>query len=81
MTKVIAVFDIGKTNKKIFLFDKDFKVVYNHSTRFNEIKDDDDYPCDNIEAIENWIQNTTKTIQQEGVYDIKASIFLHTVLP
>ena len=75
MMKVVAVFDIGKTNKKIFLFDKDFKVVYNHSTRFDEIKDDDGYPCDDIEAIENWIQNTTKTIQEEGVFDIKAINF------
>jgi len=75
MTKVIAVFDIGKTNKKIFLFDKEFKVVYNHKTRFDEIKDDDGHPCDDIEAIENWIQKTIKTIQQEGVYDIKAINF------
>jgi len=75
VTKVIAVFDIGKTNKKIFLFDHNFKVVFNNSTRFDEIKDDDDYPCDNIEAIENWIQNQIKTIQQQDVFDIKAINF------
>jgi len=75
MKKVIAVFDIGKTNKKIFLFDEHFKVVFNNSTRFDEIKDDDDYPCDNIEAIENWIQNQIKTIQQQGIYNIKAINF------
>jgi len=75
VTKVIAVFDIGKTNKKILLFDVNFKVVFNNSTRFDEIKDDDDFPCDNIEDIENWILNEIKTIQQEGVFDIKAINF------
>lgn len=75
MTKVIAVFDIGKTNKKIFLFDEYFKVVFKKSTRFNEIKDDDDDPCDNIDAIERWILNQIKTIQEQGVFDIKAINF------
>jgi len=75
VTKVIAVFDIGKTNKKVFLFDEQFKVVFNNSTRFEEIKDDDNFPCDDIEAIENWIQYQIKTIQQEGFFNIKAINF------
>lgn len=75
MTKVIAVFDIGKTNKKIILFDKRFNIIYNKSTRFDEIKDDDGDPCDNIEAIERWMLNQIKTIQQQGVFDIKAINF------
>ena len=37
--KVTAVFDIGKTNKKFFLFDKDFKEVYKEYTSFKEIED------------------------------------------
>ena len=41
MQKVIAVFDVGKTNKKILLFNKDFEVVYTNSIRFEEIVDDD----------------------------------------
>ena len=57
MKKVIAIFDIGKTNKKIILFDKNFELVYQNSKRFDEIIDDDNYPCDDIESIENWIQN------------------------
>jgi len=27
-TKVIAIFDIGKTNKKLLLFNQDLQVVY-----------------------------------------------------
>lgn len=75
MKKVIAVFDIGKTNKKIFLFDKDFNVVYTNSIRFEEIDDDDNYPCDDIEAIEDWIKNEVKTIQENSEFSIKAINF------
>ena len=39
--KVTAVFDIGKTNKKFFLFDKDFKEVHKEYIMFDEIVDED----------------------------------------
>ncbi|PQB08905.1 hypothetical protein BST83_00645 [Polaribacter filamentus] len=75
MQKVIAVFDIGKTNKKIFLFNKDFEVVYTNSIRFEEVLDDDNYPCDDIESIEAWIKNEIKTIQKNNEFTIKAINF------
>ena len=75
MKKVIAVFDIGKTNKKIFLFDEKFEVVYTNSIRFDEIVDDDNYPCDDIGAIEDWIQNEIKIIQEKNKFSIKAINF------
>lgn len=75
MQKVIAVFDIGKTNKKIFLFNKDFEVVYTNSIRFEEVVDDDNYPCDDIESIEAWIKNEIKTIQENNVFTIKVINF------
>ena len=75
MKKVIAVFDIGKTNKKIFLFDENFDVVYNNSIRFEECVDDDNYPCDDIDAIETWIKNEIKTIQEKKEHIIKAINF------
>ena len=75
MKKVIAVFDIGKTNKKIFLFDKDFEVVYKDLVRFDEIVDDDSYPCDDIESIEKWIKNEVKTIQDKKEFSIRAINF------
>ena len=75
MKKVIAIFDIGKTNKKILLFNENFEVVFKNSTRFDEVVDDDNYPCDDIEAIENWIQREIKKIQEQGEYSIKAINF------
>jgi len=75
LKKVVAIFDIGKTNKKLLLFDQNFEVVLKNSTRFDEIVDDDNYPCDNIEAIENWIKGEIKKIQKQKVYNIKAINF------
>ena len=75
MEKVIAVFDIGKTNKKIFLFDENFSVVYTNRIRFKEIQDDDNYPCDDIESIERWIKTEIKTIQNQNKFTIKAINF------
>jgi len=75
MKNVIAVIDIGKTNKKILLFDETFEMVSSHSTRFDEVLDDDGYPCDNIVAIENWIKKEIKLVQTQGLYNLKAINF------
>lgn len=75
MKEVIAVFDIGKTNKKIFLFDSKFSVVYKNLIRFEETLDDDNFPCDDIELIENWLKSQIESIQKEGFFKIKAINF------
>ncbi|MDH3323715.1 MAG: FGGY family carbohydrate kinase [Flavobacteriaceae bacterium] len=75
MKKVVAIFDIGKTNKKLFLFDENFEVVFKNSTRFDETVDDDNDPCDDIASIENWIKNQIKKIQKQRIYTIKAINF------
>lgn len=75
MQDVIVVFDIGKTNKKMFLFDRLFKVVHSHTTQFKEVLDDDGYPCDDIEAIEQWILQEVNTIQAQKKFNIKAINF------
>jgi sugar (pentulose or hexulose) kinase len=75
MINVIAVIDIGKTNKKILLFDENFEDVYQNSTRFDEVSDEDGYPCDDIVSIEKWIKSEVIRIQSEGEYAIKAINF------
>ena len=75
MINVIAVFDIGKTNKKIFLFDKEFHIVYEKSKRFKETVDDDNFPCDDIDSIEKWIKGQIESIQKENIFKLKAINF------
>jgi sugar (pentulose or hexulose) kinase len=72
---VIAIFDIGKTNKKLVLFNTDLRVVFETEQRFAEIKDDDGFECDDIELIENWIKESVIGLIQSDKYDLKAVNF------
>lgn len=75
MINVIAVFDIGKTNKKLFLFDETYSVVSQNVIKFKEVKDDDGFCCDNLQSIELWIEDEIRKIQNSGYYCIKAINF------
>ncbi len=75
MKKVIAVFDIGKTNKKILLFDKDLQVVYQKEDKLSEIVDDDGFECDDIIRIESWLKETLVNLINGGEFDIRAVNF------
>jgi len=52
---VVLIFDVGKTNKKIQLFDRQLKVVHEEEQIFDEIPDDDGFAGDDIERLEAWI--------------------------
>lgn len=73
--KVTAVFDIGKTNKKFFLFDEDFQEVYREYTRFEEIKDEDGFPTENLVALQKWLKELFNRILEAKVYNVKAINF------
>ncbi|MCE5347551.1 MAG: hypothetical protein LLG13_14880 [Bacteroidales bacterium] len=73
--KVVAIFDIGKTNKKIILFNEDFKVVSETEQKFALIKDDDGFECDDIELIERWIKETITGLVHSEKYDLKSVNF------
>ncbi|WP_320018231.1 FGGY family carbohydrate kinase [Labilibaculum manganireducens] len=73
--KVIAVFDIGKTNKKILLFDQVFNLVYQYEEKFSTTVDDDGFECDDIQLIQNWMVNTLSVLVEEGKFDIQAINF------
>lgn len=57
---VTLVFDIGKTNKKLFLLDGDFNELHQEYIRFEEIDDDDGYPCDDLNKIRTWVLDSIK---------------------
>lgn len=74
-TKVIAIFDIGKTNKKLLLFNQDLHVVYQDEQKFPEIKDDDGFECDDIDKIERWIFDSLDKVIENPEYEIKGLNF------
>jgi len=69
------IFDIGKTNKKCFLFDENYQEVWKEYVRFDEIKDEDGHLCDNIALIENWMITTFKKVISLDQYNVKAVNF------
>lgn len=75
MEKVTAVFDIGKTNKKFFLFDSNFKEVYREYTSFEEITDEDGFPTENLVALQKWLKELFNRILDAEKFDIKAINF------
>jgi sugar (pentulose or hexulose) kinase len=74
-TPVIAIFDVGKTNKKLFLFDENYKIVYEKSARFTEITDEDGFPCENLESLKLSVFDSLNEVSRLKEFDIKAVNF------
>lgn len=75
MVNVTAVFDIGKTNKKFFLFDKDYKEVHKEYTSFEEIEDEDGYPTENLPALQEWLKSVFENILKASEFNVQAINF------
>lgn len=73
--KVTAIFDIGKTNKKFFLFDKNFKEIYREYIHFDEINDEDGYPSEDLLSLQKWIKTLFQKIVNDKKYNVIAINF------
>ncbi len=69
---VIAVFDIGKTNKKIVLFDEKYSMVREDSVQFPEITDEDGDRCENITAVTEWVKRSIADLLKDQAITVKA---------
>ena len=74
-TKVIAIFDVGKTNKKVLLFDESYKLVYEESKQLDEIADEDGFPCEDVLALTQWLKDSFEKLAADKKFDIKAVNF------
>ena len=72
---VIAIFDIGKTHKKILLFDSGLKLVFQTEEKFTEIIDEDGFACDDIAKVEEWMIQSVSTFQARSDLNLKAINF------
>ena len=72
---VIAIFDVGKTNKKLFLFDEGYHIVFERSARFNETEDEDGFPCENPESLKLSIYDSLHEISNLKEFELKAVNF------
>src|SRR5215467_6779464 len=72
---VIAVFDVGKTNKKLFLFDEQYKIIFEESAKFEETKDEDGFPCEDLQALTKWIWEKFWKISSHDDFNMRAVNF------
>ncbi|MFD0766173.1 FGGY-family carbohydrate kinase [Mucilaginibacter lutimaris] len=72
---VIAVFDVGKTNKKLFLFDQDYKIVFEKSARFTETVDEDGFVCENLQSLRLSVFDSLSEIFRLKEFKVKAVNF------
>lgn len=68
---VTAIFDIGKTNKKFFLFDENLRELHHEYFKLTPTLDDDGFECDDIYILSSWIQSTVRKITSSGEYQLK----------
>lgn len=73
--EAILVFDIGKTNKKLLLFNSDLRVIHQEEEVFEEVADEDGYPCEDAERLEKWIDHALWEYLDHPGYEIKALNF------
>jgi sugar (pentulose or hexulose) kinase len=72
---VVLIFDIGKTNKKIQLFDRQLQVIHEEEQVFEEIPDDDGFAGDDIERLEAWILNSCNRYLDDADYIVRGINF------
>lgn len=75
MIPVTAIFDIGRTNKKFFLFDKDFRELQREYVSFPMIEDEDGFPTEDVYALTDWLRGVFDRILEMEEYDVQAINF------
>ncbi len=73
--ELVLIFDIGKTNKKILLFDRELRIIYEEETVFKEIPDGDGFKGDDIESLEKWIKEACLTFLKDERFWIRGINF------
>ena len=72
---VVAILDVGKTNKKLLLFDQSYKLVYEKTERMEETVDEDGFPCEDLESLTSSVLELIKSSLTLEGFDVKAINF------
>jgi len=72
MTPVIAIFDVGKTNKKRLLFDEQYQVIDEQTETFAEITDEDGDPCEDLDRLISWLRASLADVLANPAFDVRA---------
>lgn len=69
----ILIFDIGKTNKKAFLFDESYTILWEKSVGLEEAADEDGDPCEDLPGLISWMKEVYEEVN--AAYHVKAVNF------
>jgi sugar (pentulose or hexulose) kinase len=72
---VVAILDVGKTNKKLFLFDESYRIVWENNQVLPETTDEDGEPCEDLDRLNRWIQEVMANAVKAGKFSIRAINF------
>jgi len=72
---VTLIFDIGKTNKKVFLFDEDLTEISHEYIRFDEVPDEDGFLSEDLPSLVSWVKKSADRILKDERYEVKAINF------
>ncbi len=75
MKEVILIFDVGKTNKKVLLFDQNLKVLHEEESVFEEVVDEEGFPCDDGDRLESWIEQTIHNFLNSNKFKLRGINF------
>jgi L-fuculokinase len=72
---VYAVFDVGKTNKKLILFDEERQIIDEMLHVCTDVLDDDGFPCDHLPRLTQWMQDHWHRLRHHPHYTVKGVNF------
>src|ERR1700722_12311704 len=72
---VIAILDVGKTNKKLFLLDEQYRIVSENSVAFDGTKDEDGEPCEDLAQLTAWVRQSVTGLSALPDFRIRAINF------
>ena len=73
--RTIAIYDIGKTNKKLLLFNEQYEVVYQYSEELAETEDEDGFPCEDLDALQHFLKESFERVRNDPNFEIVAVNF------
>lgn len=65
-----AIFDIGKTNKKVLVFDDALRVIFEKNEKLKEAIDDDGFPCEDVEVLTSWVRQSLEEVIETNKFEI-----------
>jgi sugar (pentulose or hexulose) kinase len=72
---VVAILDVGKTNKKLLLFDQSYQLVYEKSDRMEETVDEDGFACEDLASLTSSALELIKSSLHLEEFEVKAINF------